>query len=326
MRTRLLRETKPLLDGPKRQHFLPKFYIEGFTKEGMVAVFDRELNEIRVQPPVNTCVIGHFYTMEDDAGRKRFELEQVLSENESNASNVIKKLASMEAINADERTDLAIFIAYAACRTPDIVDSLKSFNSNLIRDMAKRIFADVDEVKTRIRGKPNAPSSEEQLEAEAQALVEYAQNGQYEVKTKHEWAVAMAIKMAFKIAPILAGRDWVVFHRNQEKQSFVTTDAPVLLTTIAPRDNGFWERGIGFGNSDALVLFPLIESCILAIYGYDGGLKHCAAGAEQIRDINLALADRCQRFVIGCDEELIKSLTDQLGIANKKWQPKMQSR
>src|SRR3990172_4082884 len=87
---------KPLLSGPKRQHFLPKFYLEGFTNNGMVAVFDRELNEIRVQQPVNTCVIGHFYTMEDAAGRKRFELEQLLSEYETKASFVIKKLAATE--------------------------------------------------------------------------------------------------------------------------------------------------------------------------------------------------------------------------------------
>lgn len=316
------RATKPLLSGPKRQHFLPKFYLEGFTKNGMVAVFDRELNEIRVQQPENTCVIGHFYTMEDAAGRKRFELEQLLSENESKASCVIKKLAATEAINADERTDLAIFVALAACRTPDIVDSLKALNSNFIRDVGKRMFADVDEVKTRMRGKPDAPSTEEELEVEAHKLVEYVQNGQYEVKTSHTWAVNRAMEMAFKIAPILAGRDWAVVHRDNEKKSFVTTDAPVRLTTVAPREKSFW--GIGFGNTDALVLFPLTESCILAMYGSDGDLKHRTADVEQIRHTNLALVDRCQRFVVGRDEALVRSLTDHLCLASKKWQPKMQ--
>jgi len=166
--------------------------------------------------------------------------------------------------------------------------------------------------------------SEDELEIEARNLVEYAQSDQYEIKTSHKWAIGMAIKMAFNIAPILAGRDWVIIHRNEEKESFITTDAPVLLTTIAPRGNGFWEKGIGFGNKDSLVLFPLTESCILAIYGSDGDIKHCAAGTEQIRHINLVLADRCQRFVIGRDEALVRSLTEQLCLMNKKWQPKMQ--
>jgi hypothetical protein len=313
---------KPLLSGPKRQHFLPKFYLEGFTKDGMVAVFDRELNEIRVQQPVNTCVIGHFYTMADSAERKRFELEQLLSEYESKVSFVIKKLVATDEINVDERTDLAIFVALAAFRTPDIVDSLKAFNSNLVRDMSKQMFADVEEVKARMRGKSDLPSTEEELEVEARELVEFVQSGQYEVNTRHTWAVGMAMKMAFNVAPILAGRDWAVVHRDNEKKSFVTTDAPVLLTTVAPRENSFW--GIGFGNTDALVLFPLTASCILAMYGSEGALKHRTASAEQIRHTNLALASHCQRFVVSRDKALVRSLTDHLCLANKKWQPKMQ--
>ncbi len=313
---------KPLLTGPKRQHFLPQFYLEGFTKDGMVAVFDRESNEIRVQQPVNTGVIGHFYTMEDSEGRKRFELEQLLSEYETKASSVTKKLAVKETIDADERANLAIFVALAAFRTPDIIDSIKNFNSNLISDMTKRMFANVEEVKERERGMPDAPATEEELEAEARELVEFAQSGQYKVTTDHKWAVGMAIQMAFGIAPIFAGRDWVVIHRDNDKKSFVTTDAPVLLTTVAQRSSNFW--GIGFGNSDALVVFPLTESCVLAMYGNSGGFQHQIADRERIRNINLALADHCQRFVIGRDEALVKSLTDYLGLAGKKWQPKMQ--
>jgi hypothetical protein len=183
------------------------------------------VNEIRVQQPVNTCVIGHFYTIEDEAGRKRFELEQLFSEYETKSSQVINKLSKMEAINADERTDLAIFVAFATFRTPDIVDSLKIFNSNFIKDMAKRIFADVIEVKKKMRGKLGASLSEEELEIEAHDLVEFAQSDQYEIKTNHTWAIGMAVKMACNIAPILAGRDWMVIHRNEEKESFVTTEA-----------------------------------------------------------------------------------------------------
>lgn len=316
------RVDKPLLNGPKRQHILPKFYLEGFSKDGKVAIFDRELNEIRVQQPLNTCVIGHFYTMEDSEGRKRFELEQLLSEYESKANLVIKKLVATQEINADERSDLAIFVAFAACRTPDIVDSVKIFNSTMVSDMSKQLFADVEEVKERVRAKSDVPLNEDELEAQARELVEIVQSGQYNVTTHHKWAVGMAMKMAFNIAPIFAGRDWIVFHRDNEKKSFITTDAPVLLTTMTPRENTFW--GVGYGNTDALVLFPLTESCLLTMYGSEGGLKHRTVDSKQLRHTNLALAGHCQRFVIGRDEALVRSLTDQLCLANKKWQPKMQ--
>ena len=31
----------PRLQGPKRQHFLPQFYLEGFTRDGLVATAAR---------------------------------------------------------------------------------------------------------------------------------------------------------------------------------------------------------------------------------------------------------------------------------------------
>jgi hypothetical protein len=244
------------------------------------------------------------------------------SKYESRASNTIKKLNSSEAINVDERTDMAIFVAFAAVRTPDIVDSLKLFNANLIKSMCKRLFSDIDQVKEQIRGKPYAPSTEQELEEDARHLIQFAQSDQYEVKTNHRWAVGMAMQMAFSIAPVLAGRNWSIIHSENIKKSFVTTDAPVLLTTIAPRETSFW--GIGFGNADSLVLFPLTQSCLLAVYGNDGDLKHCAAGAEQVRNINLNVANHCQRFLIGRDEALVRSLSDRLSLTSRQWQPKMQ--
>ena len=313
---------RPLLTGPKRQHFLPRFYLEGFAKDGKVAVFDRETNEVRVQQPVNTGVIGHFYTMEDAEGRQRFELEQMLSEFETKGSPGIKKLSAYGQPTDEERADLAIFVALAGFRTPDIIESLKLFNSGLMSDMAKRMFANVDRAMKTMRGKPGAPTSEEELEQEAKEMVEFAQSGQYEVTTNHRWAVGMAMQMAFKVAPLLAGRNWLVVHRPNDKKSFVTSDAPVVLSTVQPREPSIY--GIGFGNADAMVVFPLTQACALVMFGEDGALQHREIDAAAIRHMNLAVADRCQRFVIGREEALVRALSDRLGLAKKEWLPKMQ--
>jgi hypothetical protein len=314
---------KPLLNGPKRQHFLPRFYLENFSANGLVAVYDREQDTVRLQQPVNTGVIGHFYTMEDAEGRKRFELEQFLSEYEGKAKPVIDKLTAREAINADERSDLAIFIALAATRTPDVVDSLKAFNAGMVTDIMKRMFHDVDDVAARLREEPDyAGKPHDEVLAEAKVMVEMAQNDGVKVSTDHRWAVGMAIQMALEIAPIFAGRNWLVVHRDNDKKSFITTDAPVFLTTVAPRADRFW--GVGFGNADALVFFPLKQSCTLAMFGDKGDLRHTEAGTEKVRQLNLGLASKCQRFVIGRDEALLKSLAEAARLAETKWKPKMQ--
>lgn len=95
-----------------------------------------------------------------------------------------------------------------------------------------------------------------------------------------------------------------------------------MLNTITPREPSVW--GVGFGNADAMVTFPLTQSCALVMYGQEGDFQHRTVDAKQIRHCNLALADRCQRFVIGREDVLVGSLASFLGLAGKKWMPKMQ--
>lgn len=318
----VLRE--PLLTGPKRQHYLPRFYLEGFAKDGLVAVYDREKDELRRQQPKDTTVIGHFYTMEDGEGRRRYEVEALLSEYEGKASPVIKKLAAKEPINAEERSDLAIFMALGAMRTPDIVESLQHISSGMILEVAKRIFSNVNAVAVDLRKRPeNAEKSDDELRAEAQLMADMARTGGFTVETKQKWAVAMAIKMSLEIAPIFAGRNWIIAHRDNQKKSYVTTDAPVFLTSTEPRKNSIY--GVGFGTSDAFVAFPLTQSCVLLLHGMDGDLRHIEANAEKIRRTNLALASGCKRFVVGRDAALVQSLANAVGLAGRQWRPKMKT-
>ncbi len=175
----------PLLNGPKRQHFLPRFYLDGFGREGMLAVYDRTLNEMRVQKPEGTGVIGHFYTLEDNHGRKRFELEQALSEVEDKAAPIIKKLANKEELTADERSDMAIFVALGMCRTPDLIDSIKQMNGHMVKHMTRLMFCSAERAKEILRNGPDAPATEEELEKQAQELVDFVESDQYEVETHH---------------------------------------------------------------------------------------------------------------------------------------------
>lgn len=313
---------KPLLTGPKRQHFLPKFYLEGFCADGMLAVYDRDSDKIRVQQPLNTAVIGHFYTFKDSEGRNRFELEQMLSECEAKASPVIKKLAAKEQLSVEERKDLSIFVALAVSRSPDIIESVKLLNSGLIDDIAKSMFSNAEQTKALMRDRSSASSSADELEIEASAITKFIQHGHYKVTTNHSWAVGIAIDLAFEIAPLLEGRNWLVVHRKSENKSFVTSDAPVILGTVKPRKPSMF--GIGFGNTDAMVTFSLTQSCALMIFGNSGTLKHRDIEGEIVRNINLIIASGCQRFVIGRDETLVESLVVKLDLGSKKWRPRMQ--
>jgi hypothetical protein len=311
-----------MLKGPKRQHFLPRFYLEGFCRDGLVAVFDRDKDEVRLQQPINTAVIGHFYTQEDAEGRKRFELEAVLSEYEGKAKPVVAKLVACKGLSDAERSDLSIFIAFAAMRTPDMVNSVQALNGQFIAHTAKLLFRDVEKVYEDLRAdKLEEEASDEELREQAAWMVDMAQNGKLAIETDEKWAVQMTMQMALGAAPYLAGRHWRVVHRERHKHSFITTDSPVFLNTTAPR--GPSPYGVGFGSPDAFISFPLDQSCVLQAWGDDGALEHKGTDSHYIRKANLALGARCQRFLVGRDEALVRSLANELGLAHQQWRPKL---
>jgi hypothetical protein len=81
------------LHGPKRHHYVSKFYLDGFTDyEGLLQVFDRQTGEIRPQKPTDTTVIGHFYTFIDEDDRRRFELEKLFGIIETAAGSALKTI------------------------------------------------------------------------------------------------------------------------------------------------------------------------------------------------------------------------------------------
>ena len=297
---------EPKLHGPKRQHFLPSSYLNGFSELGKLAVYDRESDEVRIQTPKNTAVRNNFYTMEDDQGRKRYEVELMLAEWESKGIEVIRKLKARKQIDPDERSNLSILIALFVGRVPDFVDKIKDMNADLVRKMTEQMFSDTESVKIELERTDGKPRNDR----EAEEFLEFIHSDRYKIKTNHKWAMGLAVKSTLNLAPILAERNWTVLHRSDSSISFVTTDVPVLLTTNQPIPPSIF--GVGFGNSNAVAILPIAHSCALMMTGWGGRLDHRRLPPKEILDLDRAFASRCQRFVIGRDRKLVKYLANQV--------------
>jgi hypothetical protein len=76
----------------KRNHHLPKFYLQNFTGEdGLLCLFDRETKTFRRQQPLNTALEKDFYTV-TGRGVKADGIEQMLAGLETVARGVITRL------------------------------------------------------------------------------------------------------------------------------------------------------------------------------------------------------------------------------------------
>src|SRR3972149_6577246 len=97
---------------PKRHHYLPQFYLEGFCRDDLLWVYDRDEKEYRQQTPQNTAVQKYYYSFENDNGERDAEVEGLLSLVETYTKPIIDKINNRESIDGNEKETLSIFIGF----------------------------------------------------------------------------------------------------------------------------------------------------------------------------------------------------------------------
>lgn len=312
----------PKLNGPKRQHVVPRFYLDGFCRDGLLSVYDRQRNEFRFQTSHNTGTRTHFYTFTDNDDRRRYDLEHFMSEYEGKAAQIIRKLSAKEQLTHEERWEMAIFLAIMGLRTPDQIDTLKTATGEMIKLMYQRTFGSEKLAKIAIKQSPkNVGLSDDEIEQQAKQLYEFVQRNQFTVEPAHQWVLGKSMQMFTKVAEILVRRNWVVLHRDSEKRSFVTSDAPLILTHMQPKQDAFFS--IGYASSNAMVVFPLTQASILVMYDFDGTFTHSLMTEATMKDTNRLIAENCQHFLMGRDEKLVRSLVKHVHLDKTSWQPRV---
>jgi hypothetical protein len=313
----------PLLQGPKRHHYLPRFYQEGFAGDDeCVAVYDREKGASSRQQPVNTAVIGHYYTMTDEEGRKRFEIEQCLSQIEGDASQIMRKLIAGQRISDEERMAFASFVALSSLRTPDWIDSIRHANGEIIKQVGRVAFGSPERAKANLQANGEAFLDEQELEESAKRMSEFINGGNYEIEVEREWALQLALPQAADIAPYLHYRRWQVLIAPPRK-GFITADAPVYVGR-ATSEHGSPFRGVGFGSPNAVIYFPLDHAHSLLMFGDDQGLEYRPTSGERIRELNIRMARNSKRYLVGRDSALVESIAQTAGVVKVAWKPKIQ--
>lgn len=69
--------TLQALSVSKKHHYLPEFYLKGFSTAGNLWVYDREKRERRKLRPETVAIRKGFYTVEDPDGQKDHEEVEV---------------------------------------------------------------------------------------------------------------------------------------------------------------------------------------------------------------------------------------------------------
>ncbi len=312
------RKLKPRTTGPRRQHYLARMYLKRFTATDLLlAVYDRTTDSVTRQSVGDTAVVNNLYTLQDPDGSKRYEIEFGFGPSEAAASPIITKMTEGEPITVDDRFIMSVFLGNLVCRTPAMIETVHGMANEVIAWFAQQ-FIDRGLLKSEFE---RELCEEGKSEEEIQKLMADLSGQEFAAEADGKFAMTLALHSAIRIADVMYLRNWHVLTIDQDRKSFVTCDAPVMLIL---GHSGKKAKGspVGFASDEANVWVPLSAKTLLVMEGWGEGLDYHVARERAVRGINLRIAQNCRRFLIGRDERLVRSVARASGIRRTKWKPR----
>lgn len=275
----------------KRQHFVPKSYLERFAENNLVYVRRRDGGHFETNP-INVAVEGGFYDVVDDAtGEKSSRVEETLAEIDGAAIEALRNIdrsGKPPAQNDPDRFQLAVFLALQNSRTPEVRERFL-FPENLAKYAAGRditielVRAYLSEVHLRFD-----PSDRETRAAFEFATAILSGPG----AVTREDAINFLGQTA-QVAPLLAEMNWTL--ELDRKENLITSDAPLVIwRPPTPRDKF---EGLGLMTAEE-IRFPVDPGKQLVLSKRTRTVT-ARITPQKARECNQDLADACHRFVVG---------------------------
>lgn len=308
----------PHLDGAKKQHYVPRFYLTGFTEKSLVARLDRRSGKVTSPTPEGTGYILNFYTFKDRQDRRRYDIEAMFGRYEAKAAPIILKMAAGARISLAEREDMAAFVAFAALRTPSAIDEAKAAHVGSVKAQVKTHLSDEWRAFQWLRKMHGGTVDENKLRQDAAGVSEMVCNDLYDMEVDHFFALGKSLRNFEAVATALYKRDWVVLHAPLGSQGFLTSDHPVVLTT---RSSALRTAPLGYGSAHAQVLFPLTNSAALVMSGNQMHFGRAEIKPKALSRFNRTVAAYCQRYLYGKNANHLKAVADEIGLIQRPWTP-----
>lgn len=288
------------MSDPKRHHYVPKFYLKHFCRDGLLWVYDRDDGTYKHLPPKSVAAEKNLYAFTDKDGERDVSVEKDLSHIEGAAASVIRKLESRQRVSFKEKCDLALFVGLMRYRVPDFEKEHEEMHDTVLKDLHKRLSPTVETVKSHMVKQGQEPSDEA-----AQDIFEMIRNETYDVVTKKPYYLTQMLELGLNTAQQLANMTWVLA-RAPKKAAFITSDSPFLLVPPRGYDPGSSPYGVGIVTPGAQKCIPLTQKMYLCIQDEGYEVVNWQADRRTVQVINRDTAKSHRRFLFGRDEALVR--------------------
>jgi len=278
---------------PKRHHYLPESYLNGFTARGRFWVFDRESRQFRPQTPKNTAVETDFYTVADEDGSKDRSLETALAPIDGKAAEVIRELEGTDSVSAIQIRVLALFVALLRVRTPEFEEQQTQLQLATAAAAARAfaegasaiLFGPRNPLPDQAPPKPYTPAD----------LARFLDDLETDENMLRNEARASIPRLALDLGKILGHMNWV-FYVPARDCHFMTCDNPFII--VGPTAEG----PAGIATPGARKVIPLSSTLLVSIHDEGNGYAWQRMSRRAVEGVNCMCALNSDRFVISRKE------------------------
>ncbi|MEE9454199.1 MAG: DUF4238 domain-containing protein [Paracoccaceae bacterium] len=262
----------------KKQHFVPRFYLENFTDDhGQLWTHDSQQVTGRQTTPENTAYETNIYTPLDEDGNRIELVEDTLAEIESLAAGILPDLLACRPIATEPKINFSIFLATMFARSPAQLRQFAQFQGEMADSVGFHAF-NAENKRKEDRG---------ELSDNEKRIYETFLNKKNYTMTVDRRIGLLGFTQSERMAEYISKMTWT--YKISEKQQLLTSDNCFNWINGGPT---LTNQAYGFGltHPQAVVPFPLSPNIILRL----DWLPRAGWGKYQLNKQNARLANKYQ--------------------------------
>jgi len=300
----------------KKQHIVPKCYLENFTnKDGFLWALTSNGDEdkvIRIKPK-NILTENSFYSIKFDSGEKSFFIEDTLSNIEGAFSSIFKnKISKRLPLTPEERAQVSIFIASMKHRTKVDRESMRKSWSDLDKKL--------DEWRKHFEANPKAKCFSERM-FPAEEKDSFSQDEVREVLENFDnfHSISLIDNLAY-IANIIFQMKWGFIMPEDENDEFITSDHPCVIfrpESIKKYGHRAFGSAPGLVYNDTELTIPLSSKVAIMTGWQIEKEAYVPMPTSFVEQINIRSIAYAQEKIIASKKEMIENIQEIRGFQKK---------
>lgn len=237
-------------DQPRKNHYVPKFYLAGFTKSGkldgdLYVLDQRQRKRWGPVRPANTARQHDFYAIDARPDADPIVIERALGDIEAKCSTVVHSVIKRKELPTGTDRDILLnFVALMAVRVPAIRNAVSGVIDNVMKHLTRTMLKSEEGWQRFNRACEGSDKKDDLTHEEMKASVD---GDEYTVNLDRSWHVGMMLELGSKLVLSLAQRNWSIWIAEDDAPDLICSDKPVCLTWYTsqppPLPPGFDLRG-----------------------------------------------------------------------------------